>query len=67
MRIIAIVAAALALAACSEGPPGSKDKGRKPSLTEGADEFMKVYGSAESGVTETTDKKPEERAPEEKK
>jgi hypothetical protein len=45
-----ILGVAIVLLGCSEGgqPPGTS--GRKPSLTQGADEFMKVYGGVESGV-----------------
>jgi hypothetical protein len=73
MRILVVlVVSLLILSGCSDQ---SQPPGKKPSLTQGADEFMKTYGAAESGVTEdkpapTTEKKaPEETkaAPEEKK
>ena len=50
MRFVLVALALLLLLGCSEGgqPPGAA--GRKPSLTQGADEFMKVYGGVESGV-----------------
>ncbi|MGH7390499.1 MAG: hypothetical protein ACREM3_13735 [Candidatus Rokuibacteriota bacterium] len=66
MRALRLLVLAMAVAACSDSPDGAA--GKTPSLSKGADEFMKVYGGVESGVTDTTEKKPEEKkTPEEKK
>jgi hypothetical protein len=50
MHLLALlVVSLLILDGCSDG---SQPPGKKPSLSQGADEFMKTYGAAESGVTE---------------
>lgn len=66
IRFLLLVLAGV-LTGCSDGPAGSGETGKKPSLSKGADEFMKVYGGVESGVTETPKKESEQAKPEEKK
>lgn len=67
IRALCLVVLAGFLAGCSEDRAGAREKDRKPSLSKGADEFMKVYGGVESGVTDASKKEPEKAQPEEKK
>jgi hypothetical protein len=61
MRLLIVVAIAVLLAACTESGDGAKsgEKAKRPIGM--SEEIWKIYGGAESGVTDDTKDKPQEK------